>query len=466
VGAFLESDDRVWVCTHATFRVFVDRFGVAAFDERLIPVDEFHHVSAGPDNRLGPRLGDFIARDRAHIVAMTGSFFRGDAEAVLSPRDEARFETVTYTCYEPLNGYEYLGRLDLGYCFYSGAHADDILKVLDPAEKTILHIPSVNSRESTKDKIREVEHIIQALGVWRGTDAATGFQLVEAPDGRAPRIADLVDDDPGRRDRVSAALKDRAQKTNRDHVDIIIALGMAKEGFDWIWRERALTVGYRSSLTLIDRINPFGEAYAILAKTPSEESLGRLATVIAERRTSLSPDEARDLAGRAVHFKKERGRLPSFTAADPKAGEFFVLGGQFVHVAAVVEEFVATYGRPDARPRVIHDNGTQSDLLMRSLQRALYKDETGRRVTAPSPGPLFSQLAEADDLESGTIYVKRSQSDHPYVAAHRELIHKIGVTGGDVAARIAHAARDATYLLAAVEVMATWRLYDVNRAKL
>ncbi len=95
VGAFLESDDKVLVCTHATFRFAVDRFGVAAFDERLIAVDEFHHVSAGPDNRLGLRLGDFIARDRAHIVAMTGSYFRGDAEAVLSPRDQARFATVT-----------------------------------------------------------------------------------------------------------------------------------------------------------------------------------------------------------------------------------------------------------------------------------------------------------------------------------------------------------------------------------
>ncbi len=126
--------------------------------------------------------------------------------------------------------------------------------MLDPAEKTIVHIPSVNSRESTKDKIREVEHIIEALGEWQGTDPATGFQLVRTPDGRILRIADLVDDDPARRDRVSAALKDPAQKNNRDHVDIIIALGMAKEGFDWIWCEHALTVGYRASLTEIVQI--------------------------------------------------------------------------------------------------------------------------------------------------------------------------------------------------------------------
>ncbi|MCW5716908.1 MAG: DEAD/DEAH box helicase [Bauldia sp.] len=254
VGAFLASDERVLVCTHATFRFAVDKFGIEAFDDRLIAVDEFHHVSMNPDNRLGLQLGALIARDRAHIVAMTGSYFRGDAEAVLSPQDEAKFETVTYTYYEQLNGYEYLKRLDIGYFFYSGSYADDILKVLDPTEKTIIHIPSVNSRESTKDKIKEVEHIIGELGEWQGIDQATGFQLVRTPEGRTLRIADLVDDDPGKRDRVAAALKDPAQKHNRDHVDIIIALGMAKEGFDWIWCEHALTVGYRSSLTEIVQI--------------------------------------------------------------------------------------------------------------------------------------------------------------------------------------------------------------------
>lgn len=254
VQSFLDSDDRILVCTHATFRFAVDRFGIEAFDDCLIAVDEFHHVSANPDNKLGAHLTAFIARDKVHVVAMTGSYFRGDAEAVLMPEDEARFEPVTYTYYEQLNGYRYLKKLDIGYYFYSGAYVDDILKVLDPDEKTIIHIPSVNSRESTKDKIREVEHIIEALGEWQGADPATGFQLVKTANGRVLRIADLVDDDPAKRDRVSVALKDPAQKMNRDHVDIIIALGMAKEGFDWIWCEHALTVGYRSSLTEIVQI--------------------------------------------------------------------------------------------------------------------------------------------------------------------------------------------------------------------
>ena len=254
VEAFLQSDDKVLVCTHATFRFAVDKFGVAAFDNRLIAVDEFHHVSANPDNKLGLHLGAFVARDKLHIVAMTGSYFRGDAEAVLAPQDEARFDTVTYTYYEQLNGYQYLKQLDIGYFFYSGSYADDILAVLNPAEKTIIHIPNVNSRESSRDKMREVEDIIGALGDWQRNDEATGFQLVKTPEGRVLRIADLVDDDGAKRERVSAALKDPAQKNNRDHVDIIIALGMAKEGFDWIWCEHALTVGYRSSLTEIVQI--------------------------------------------------------------------------------------------------------------------------------------------------------------------------------------------------------------------
>ena len=255
VGQFLASDDRVLVCTHATFRFAVEQLGIEAFDNRLIAVDEFHHVSASEDNRLGSQLARFIARDRVHIVAMTGSYFRGDAMPVLTPEDEARFETVTYTYYEQLNGYEYLKALDIGYFFYTGRYLAAIEAVLDPARKTIVHIPSVNARESTKDKIKEVEHIMESIGEWQMADPVTGFHHVRTADGRIVKIADLVDDtDPARRGRVLAALKDPAHRNDRDHVDIIIALGMAKEGFDWIWCEHALTVGYRSSLTEIIQI--------------------------------------------------------------------------------------------------------------------------------------------------------------------------------------------------------------------
>ena len=254
VGSFLTSQDKILICTHATFRFAVEKFGIEAFDDRLIAVDEFHHVSSNPDNILGGYLGQMIARDKVHIVAMTGSYFRGDTDAVLSPQDEAKFDTVTYTYYEQLNGYEFLKELDIGYYFYSGSYADDILKVLDPNEKTIIHIPNVNSRESTKDKIKEVDHILEELGSFEGVDKDTGFLLVKTPEGKTLRIADLVDDEGPKRDQVSTSLKDPKQKHNRDHVDIIIALGMAKEGFDWIWCEHALTVGYRSSLTEIVQI--------------------------------------------------------------------------------------------------------------------------------------------------------------------------------------------------------------------
>jgi superfamily II DNA or RNA helicase len=289
VGAFLESTDKILVCTHATFRFAVNEYGVEAFDDRLIAVDEFHHVAANEGNILGGYLGQLITRNRVHIFAMTGSYFRGDAGAILDPLDESKFETVTYTYYEQLNGYEYLKQLDIGYYFYSGSYADEILSVLDPMQKTIVHIPNVNSRESTRDKVKEVEHIIGEMGEWQGTDPATGFQLVKIPSGKVLRIADLVDDDPARRDRVVNALKDPAQKFNRDHVDIIIALGMAKEGFDWIWCEHALTVGYRSSLTEIVQI------IGRVTRDAEGKSMAHFTNLIAE------PDAAEEAVSEAVN---------------------------------------------------------------------------------------------------------------------------------------------------------------------
>ena len=254
VNSFLKSTDKVLICTHATFRFAMERLGIEAFDDRLIAIDEFHHVSADENNVLGSQLKQLVSRDKVHIVAMTGSYFRGDANPVLMPEDEAKFDTVTYTYYEQLNGYEYLKTLNIGYYFYSGAYADEILNILNPHEKTIIHIPNVNSRESTKfGKNKEVEHIIDQLGVWQGIDPITGFHLVETLGGKTLRIADLVDDD-SKRAKVQTALKSIEAKNNRDYVDIIIALGMAKEGFDWIWCEHALTVGYRSSLTEIVQI--------------------------------------------------------------------------------------------------------------------------------------------------------------------------------------------------------------------
>ncbi|MDM5027065.1 DEAD/DEAH box helicase [Escherichia coli] len=251
-GSFLESSDKVLVCTHATFRFAVDAYGVEAFDDRLIAVDEFHHVSANPDNKLGQHLGQFIARDKTHIVAMTGSYFRGmrrpfwllrmSPGSIPSPIPTTNNSTVTNTS----------SNLTSATSSTDGSYVDDILNVLDPDKKTIIHIPNVNSRESTKDKIKEVEHILGALGDWQGADPATGFQLVKCRDGRMLRIADLVD--PTSQGKIQESLRAVEMKTDRDYVDIIIALGMAKEGFDWIWCEHALTVGYRASLTEIVQI--------------------------------------------------------------------------------------------------------------------------------------------------------------------------------------------------------------------
>jgi hypothetical protein len=255
VRAFLKSPEKILVCTHATFRFAVEELEVGAFDNRLIAIDEFHHVSANPDNKLGGQLSAFISRDKVHLVAMTGSYFRGDSEAVLAPAEEARFETVTYTYYEQLNGYRWLKSLDIGYFFYTGKYVDAVAKVLDPTLKTIVHIPHPAARESLKDKEREVNEIMSALGDWKGVDPVTSFHLIKAKDGRVLKVADLVDDsDASRRSKVLSALKDPVQKDNRDNVDVIIALGMAKEGFDWIWCEHALTIGYRSSLTEIVQI--------------------------------------------------------------------------------------------------------------------------------------------------------------------------------------------------------------------
>lgn len=147
-------------------------------------------------------------------------------------------------------------------------------------------------------------------------------------------------------------------------------------------------------------------------------------------------------------------------------GTFFIVGGQIAYVAEVGEEFTTKYERRDSRLRVIYDNGTESNVLQRSLQRALHRDSVARLITEPKLGPLFSENWEEDDIESGTIYVLRSLSRHPFISEHRELIHKIGVTGGKVESRIANASLDATYLLADVEVVATYKLAGINRGKL
>lgn len=248
---FMSSNDAILVCTHATLRFAYDALGAAAFADCLVAIDEFHHASADENSRLGELVRGLMDDGRSHIVAMTGSYFRGDAAPVLRPEDEERFSRVTYTYYEQLDGYRHLKTLGIGYHFYRGRYIDAVNEILDSKLKTIIHIPSVNSSEATSiGKYDEANRILDHIGEVVGKDEATGFHLVRRTDGSIAKVADLVEDGPDR-ETVMRALRN---VSSRDDVDIIIALGLAKEGFDWIWCEHALTIGYRGSLTEIVQI--------------------------------------------------------------------------------------------------------------------------------------------------------------------------------------------------------------------
>lgn len=249
---FLESQEKILICTHATLRYAFDELEETKLDKCLLAIDEFHHVSADANNRLGELLRTIMEKSSAHIVAMTGSYFRGDSVPVLLPENEAKFTKVTYNYYEQLNGYDHLKSLGIGYHFYQGKYTSAILEVLDTDKKTILHIPNVNSGESTKDKHNEVDFIIDAIGKVERQDPATGVLYVKRnSDGKILKVADLVEDNPKERDKIVNYLRDLQSP---EDMDLIIALGMAKEGFDWPFCEHALTVGYRGSLTEIIQI--------------------------------------------------------------------------------------------------------------------------------------------------------------------------------------------------------------------
>ncbi len=250
--SFLKSDEEILICTHATLRFAFDAIEEKDLNDTLLAIDEFHHVSADATNRLGDVLRTIMAKSNAHIVAMTGSYFRGDSVPVLLPEDEAKFIKVKYDYYEQLNGYEYLKSLGIGYHFYRGKYTGAIHEILDESKKTIIHIPSVNSGESEKEKYEEVNRIIDSLGELDYQDPITGVLHVKSKTtGKTLKVADLVNDNQKDRDKIQNYL--REVKT-ADDIDIIIALGMAKEGFDWPFCEHALTVGYRGSLTEIIQI--------------------------------------------------------------------------------------------------------------------------------------------------------------------------------------------------------------------
>jgi superfamily II DNA or RNA helicase len=257
---FLESDKPILICTHATLRFAFDGLDVKRLDDTLVAIDEFHHVSAEGDNILGQVLKSIMKNSTAHIVAMTGSYFRGDNVPVLMPEDEAKFTKITYSYYQQLNGYEYLKSLGIGYHFYTGRYfkknpetgISALAEIIDENQKTIIHIPSVNSAESSKEKYEEVNHIIDVLGELDFQDENTGVLYIKShKTDKTLKVADLVNDNPKSRDKISAYLR---EVKSADDIDIIIALGMAKEGFDWPYCQHALTIGYRGSLTEIIQI--------------------------------------------------------------------------------------------------------------------------------------------------------------------------------------------------------------------
>ncbi|HRN15827.1 MAG TPA: DEAD/DEAH box helicase family protein [Xylanibacter oryzae] len=255
-GRFCEfmhgSESKILVCAHATLRNAMKQLDDTDWNDCLLAIDEFHHTSADANSGLGDIVRRVMNSSTGHIVAMTGSYFRGDGIPVLRAEDEAKFYPVTYNYYQQLNGYNYLKNLVLGYHFYKGVYLDHLTEVLDTHHKTIIHIPSVNSRASTaRTKYSEVAEIMHLIGEEVKHDYNNGIYTLRTKDGRQLKVADLVDDDAKTRDRVYAYL-DKIKKA--DDMDIIIALGTAKEGFDWEWCDTCLTIGVRGSLTEVVQI--------------------------------------------------------------------------------------------------------------------------------------------------------------------------------------------------------------------
>ncbi|MBO9447894.1 DEAD/DEAH box helicase [Ruegeria sp. R14_0] len=425
--AFMDSDARVIVCTHATFRFAFDAIekarGVEAFDDFLIAVDEFHHVAAADDNRLGEILRKLLAREKAHMMAMTGSYFRGDSVPVLRPEDEARFKSITYSYYEQLEGYEHLKSLGISYAFYRGRYISAIPDVLDTDRKTIVHIPHRGSAEAFGEKHDEVGLIMGAIGEHVGRDPGTGFDLVKrASDGRVLKIADLVDDGDGR-DGIKAALQAEAKgpdgkrddAADRAKVDIIIALGMAKEGFDWPWCEHALTIGYRNSLTEIVQI--IGRATRDAPGKPHAQFTNLVAEPGVE--TTVVADAVNDmlkaisgamlmeqvLAPNFKFYRREDGdiRAPVETTND---------GTVHIGIKGLMEP-------PTARARAIVEND-MNELVAKACQAM------DRRVVADDVAPeVATQMVLTDIIE--TTY--ENLSDDETESVRQDLAARMNLIG-------------------------------------
>ena len=254
VSEFLQPENKaqVLVCTHSTLRNAMKEIPNEWLNDVFFGIDEFHHTSADVNNNLGELIRRLLNETSAHILAMTGSYFRGDAVPVMRPEDEAKFQpTINYNYYQQLSGYKYLKSLGIGYQFFTGRYITAIPETLDTTKKTLIHIPNVNSKTAYASKYDEAADIIRCIGEIVETDYEHHIFHVQTPDGRILKVGDLVEDDPARRDALQAYLQ---RMNSSDALDILIALGTAKEGFDWAWCECCITIGIRSSLTEIVQI--------------------------------------------------------------------------------------------------------------------------------------------------------------------------------------------------------------------
>ncbi len=243
---------KILLCTHSTLRNAMKNIPNEKLNDVFFGIDEFHHTSADAYNFLGELIRRLINETSAHILAMTGSYFRGDAIPVMRPEDEAKFQpTINYNYYQQLSGYKYLKSLGIGYHFFTGKFISAIPEILDTTKKTLIHIPNVNSKTTYTNKYDEVDDIIKCIGITENIDYYNRIYDVRTPDGRLLKVGDLVEDDAERRNSLQTYLR---QMKSRDDLDILIALGTAKEGFDWAWCECCITIGIRSSLTEIVQI--------------------------------------------------------------------------------------------------------------------------------------------------------------------------------------------------------------------
>ncbi|WP_300321515.1 DEAD/DEAH box helicase [Idiomarina sp.] len=329
--SFMKSDDKTLVCTHATLRFAYQESGADIFDDCLLAIDEFHHSSSSEESKLGELLSDVLMRDRAHVIAMTGSYFRGDDVAIMRPEDEGRFTHVSYTYWEQMSAYKHLKTLKINYSFYSaldGSYLQALPKILDLNKKTIIHIPHRNSPECAGSKHQEVDTIIDMMGELQDVEEETNFYPVLTEDGRTLIVANLVEDDPEFRTKLQAALRSPSEQAR---VDIIIALGMAKEGFDWPPAEHAITVGYRGSLTEIIQIigrvtrdHP-GKTLATFTnliaepKAEDDEVVAAVNQMLKAISVSLAMEQA--LAPKFKFVPKKDGDNSGFGEEDPETGE-------------------------------------------------------------------------------------------------------------------------------------------------